>query len=90
MGHVRESFTPHPMDADTTLTVPAQAIGGFLAKTSGAISVAMKDANFADVIVVDEIPVTAGIYTPLPFNTTSGTNEIVVTLSGGASGTLAV
>lgn len=83
--NVRERFRPVPMAADTSTETPGTAIGGFLAKTSGTIT--MTDAD--GTVLVDAVPVTAGIFTPLPFIfKTSAGGEI--TLGGGASGTLGV
>jgi hypothetical protein len=83
--NVRESFRAQLMEADATAEVGGSRVGGFLAKTSGAITVT--DAN-GD-ILVDAVPVTAGIYTPIPFAFFTSAGGTVV-LSGGASGTLAV
>lgn len=89
MTFVRESFNPVPMAADSSYDIKGSHMGGFLAKTSGTISVVSKDAlGTNDVTLVDAVPVTAGIYTPIPINfpAINGT----VTLAGGASGTLMV
>lgn len=89
MGYVRERFNPIPMAANANYNVTGMHIGGFLAKTSGTITVVSKNAQgTADVTLVDAVPVTAGIYTPLPmiFPAVGAT----VTLAGGASGTLLV
>lgn len=86
---VRERFNPVPMAADANYNVTGMHIGGFLAKTSGTITVVSKNAQgTADVTLVDAIPVTAGVYTPLPiiFPAVGAT----VQLGGGASGTLLI
>lgn len=89
MGQVRERFSPKPMAANTTLAIAGPYLGGFLAKTSGTISIVAKDATGTnDVTLVDAVPVTAGIYTPIPIVVPA--TGYTVTLAGGASGTLMV
>ena len=87
--NVRERFNPVPMAANTSYEVIGQFIGGFLAKTGGTITVTSTRADgTGSVNYVDAIPVSAGVYTPIPleFPYRRGT----VTLAGGASGTLFV
>ncbi len=87
--HVRERFSPKPMAADTSLVINGPYLGGFLAKVSGTISVVAKDTlGTSDVTLVDAVPVTAGIYTPIPIVVPA--TGYTVTLAGGASGTLMV
>lgn len=86
MSAVRESFAPHLIEANGSYQVRGAYIGGFLAKTSGTISITDTSTG---TLFVDAVPVTAGIYTPLPFNVTSIAG-MLVQLAGGASGTLAV
>lgn len=89
MSFVRERFNPVPMAANASYNITGQHMGGFLAKTAGTITVTSKDANgINDVTLVDAVPVSAGVYTPIPiiFPSTGAT----VTLALGASGTLMV
>lgn len=79
---VRERFHPVAMDADTEYPLTGIHMGGFLAKTNGTITVTEVDGT----VLVDAVPVTAGIYTPIPC--TFQNTGAVVTLAGGASGTL--
>lgn len=89
MAHVRESFNAVPMAADASYEIKGSHMGGFLAKTSGTITVVSKDARGVDdVTLVDAVPVSAGIYTPIPINFPAING--IVTLAGGASGTLMV
>lgn len=89
MSQIRERFSPKPMAANATLTIAGPYLGGFLAKISGTISVVAKDAlGTSDVTLVDAVPVTAGIYTPIPIVVPA--TSYTVTLAGGASGTLMV
>lgn len=86
---VRERFSPKLMAADSSLAITGPYLGGFLAKTSGTISVTAKDAlGTSDVTLVDAVPVTAGGYTPIPIVVPA--TGYTVTLAGGASGTLMV
>jgi len=80
----QERYTPRALGADSVTVVPQQSIGGFLAKTSGFIAV----EDSLGVLLVDEVPVTAGVFTRIPAYL--GQNGGTVTLSGGASGTLFV
>lgn len=87
--NVRERFNPVLMAANASYTIRGQNIGGFLAKTAGTITVTSTDASGLNAVtLVDAVPVTAGVYTPIPleFPARGGT----VTLAGGASGTLFV
>lgn len=82
-GNVQERYTPEVVGVDTTITLYSNSIGGFLAKTAGTISV----VDGSGTTVVDEHPVAAGGYYPLPFYL--GTSGGTFTTAGGASGTLA-
>jgi len=89
MTQVRERFSPKPMAANAVLTITGPYLGGFLCKTSGTITIVSKDAGGTiDVTLVDAVPVTAGIYTPIPIVVPA--TGYTVTLAGGASGTLMV
>lgn len=86
---VRERFSPKPLGVNVTREIPGLYLGGFLAKTSGTISVIAKDTlGTGTVTVVDAVPVTAGFYTPLPTVLEAAGYSVV--LAGGASGTLFV
>lgn len=79
--HVKELFSGLRMAANTSLTFQdIRSIGGFLASATGTIAVT-EDG----VTIVAATPVTEGVYTPIPLSI-SGT--AVVTLAGGAAGTL--
>jgi hypothetical protein len=83
MAAIQERYNPRVIGVNTTVTLTTQALGGFLVKTSGTITVV--DAK--GTTVVDAVPVTAGIYVPLPFYLQG--NGGTFTTAGGASGTLA-
>jgi len=82
MSKFQEAYSAQAMAANATFQ-PGSFIAGFLAKTGGTLT--LTDA--AGVVRVDAVPVTAGVYTPMPFFT--GGPGATVTLAGGASGTLA-
>ena len=87
MSQIQERYRPVAIAANATATLPATCnIGGFLCKTAGAITV----VDSKGVTVIDAVAVSAGIYTPMPFQLAGGGTPIVVTLSGGAVGTLGV
>lgn len=89
MGRVRESYNPKPMAANVSLDVHGSALGGFLAVTSGTLTVTAADAlGNGAVVLVNAVPVTAGIYTPIPLDVPA--TGYTVALAGGASGTLFV
>jgi hypothetical protein len=89
MSFVRERFNPKPMAVNASEQIRGIYLGGFLAKTTGTITIVGKNSTGeTDVTYVDAVPVTAGVYTPIPI--TLPTPEFTVTLLGGASGTLMV
>lgn len=83
--NVRESFAAQLMAVNASLTRGGTRMGGFLAKTSGAISI----TDGAGTLIVDTVPVTAGTFTPIPIMFQQETG-FTAALSGGASGTLFV
>lgn len=85
MSNVRETFAPHVMGVNATAERGGSSMGGFLAKTSGFITITGKSGSLA----VDTVPVTAGVYTPIPISFQQSMGFTVV-LSGNASGTLFV
>jgi hypothetical protein len=89
MSFVRERFNPVPMAADSTYLIRGAHMGGFLAKTAGTITITTPSADgLTTITIVDAVPLTAGIYTPIPVMFPYRT--ATVTLAGGASGTLMV
>lgn len=88
--NVRERFNPVLMAANTSYVVRGPSMGGFLAKTSGTITVTATDARGnGSTNFVNAVPVTAGAYTPIPLEFPAGAGG-TVTLADGASGTLFV
>lgn len=83
MAAIQERYNAIPMAVDSAVS-PGSFIAGFLAWTSGTLTLTSATGQ----TLIDEVPVTAGVYLPLPFST--GGPTAVVTLAGGASGTLAV
>lgn len=86
-GNVFEQYNPHVMGVNATLKIGGSGIGGFLAATSGTITVNTTDDQGAAITIVNAVPVTAGFYTPLPFRLQQSQGCTIV-LGGGASGTL--
>jgi hypothetical protein len=86
--NVKERYAPVPMAADSSIRVSGSNLGGFLCVASGTVTVT--DAN--NVVIVDTLPVTAGVYYPMPFLITYEGSQpgYLVELAGGAAGTLAV
>jgi hypothetical protein len=83
---IQERYIPVPLAANAVYNFSAgspSGVAGFLAVTAGTITVTRSDGT----VVLNAIPIAAGTYTPMPFYVGSGA---VVTLAGGASGTLAV
>lgn len=80
--NVQEIYAPQPIAANGAATVKGNQLGGFLCTVSGTLTVTLSDAT----VIVNAVPVTAGVYTPLPF----GLNGLTATvqLAGGAAGTL--
>ncbi len=70
--------------ADTALSTDAIQLGGFLPKTAGTITVVDK----AGTTVVSASPVTAGVWVDIPGYLGVNGIKAVITLAGGASGTL--
>lgn len=79
---IQEHYNGKPMAANTSLNCGA-GIAGFLPTVSGTLTVTDADGT----VLVNAVPVTAGIYVkiPLGFRSASGGS---VTLAGGAAGTL--
>ena len=81
-SRIREAYKPVPMGVDATLILGSHTLGGFMAVTSGTITIV---ATNTGTTVLDAFPVTLGVNTPLVM---SFENGCTVTLGGGASGTL--
>lgn len=84
---VRERYTPHPIGANGTLVLTGDSLGGFLCISAGSITVVRNNDDGSTTTIINALPVTAGVYVPLPFYL--GKNNGTVTLAGGASGVLA-
>lgn len=84
--HFQERYSYAIVGVNSTYTEPQgspTAIAGFLAVTAGTVTVTKSDGT----VVVNAVPVTAGVYTPMPFHV--GPRFTIMT-AGGASGTAAV
>jgi hypothetical protein len=85
MTAVRERYRPQPIALNGTYQVRGGQIGGFLAITAGTLSLTAFDGT----ALIAAVPVSAGVYLPLPFLLPTSEGGTVV-LAGGASGTLAI
>ena len=83
-----------PIAVNGSVALGGNHIMGFLAVVSGTLSVGVQDGvngtSITAVTVVDAVPVTAGVYTPIPGYAPAVPSGITVTLAGGAKGTLFV
>lgn len=84
MSVVQEVFSPALIAANGTFTGAPAALGGFVCNTSGTLSMTLGGFPF-----LTTMPVTAGVYYPLPFAIPAGAT-VVVTAAGGAGGILGV
>lgn len=90
-SRVKERFQGLNMAADTAVELGGGGVAGFIAKTSGTITITAPNGATGTVVtetILDAIPVTAGQNLPIMINfpQEGGT----VTLAGGASGTLLI
>lgn len=91
MGVVSERYSPVVVGVNATVTTTGgNSIGGFLCVTSGVITLS-NNAVLAGVpqpvTFFTNLPVTAGVYVPIPFVMRNGYTLVA---SGGASGVLGV
>ena len=91
MGTVAERYSPRPVAANGVITdYGVNSIGGFLCVTSGTLTLT-NNSNIRGVaepvVLFTNLPVTAGVYYPMPFRVNGG---FTLTCSSGASGVLGV
>lgn len=84
MATVQEIYNPVVVGVNTTVKLTQHQTGGFLALTAGTLTI----VNQAGVTIVNAVPVTAGVYLPIPFSLGVEGSAATVTTAGGASGTL--
>lgn len=88
---VTESFGPIPFAADADgLIIGSQggALGGFLCTASGTVTLSYGQSG-GGAAIVNQVPVSAGVFLPMPFEIPPGV-FLFATLAGGAAGTFAV
>lgn len=85
MAQVKEYYNARALGANVTSKLTGGHMAGFLAVTSGTLTLVDGGGN----TVVNAVAVTAGVYLPIPAMFTPG-DQAAVTLAGGASGTLFV
>lgn len=81
--------SPMVLGVDASADIGSANVAGFLPKTAGTISIRNRRAQ----LIVDAVPVVAGVYLHLGFklrndDVTTPETKASVTLGGGASGTL--
>ena len=82
MGTIQERYHGTAMAANTTFTVTGNSVAGFICVTAGTLTITRADGT---TILVNALPVSAGVYYPLPILVAAGAT---VTLASGASGTI--
>lgn len=86
---VQESYTPWPLAANgLVIGAAGGAIGGFLCTTTGTIRLNY-GIDGSGGIFLPTMPVTAGVFTPIPFSVPPGAYAYC-TLAGGALGTFGI
>jgi hypothetical protein len=86
---IRERYDPVVIGANSTYDIKRSSIGCFLCTTTGTITLSTKAVEGeAAVTLLSAMPVTAGVYYPLPFFL--GVNGGIFTTGGGAIGVLGV
>jgi hypothetical protein len=71
------------LTAGATVNVKSQSLGGFLCDTTGTITVTMTHGANNAKVLVEDLPVTAGQFYPMPIKVTA---EGVRFVSTGAEG----
>lgn len=84
MAVVQEYYNPIVMAANSTVKLTQHQLGFFLAVTAGTISA----TDQAGTTIINALPVTAGVYYPLPIALGVQGGAASFTTAGGASGTL--
>jgi len=84
MSTVQEIYNPVVVGVNATVALPQHQLGGFLALTSGTITV----LDQKGVSILTAFPVTAGVYLPIPLSLGKEGSQASITTAGGASGTL--
>lgn len=81
---VKERYNPNIMAANATFNIAGPSVGGFICTVSGSLSI----TDNVGKAILTAFPVSAGVFHPIPIFI--GNNGGVITLSGGAAGTLLV
>lgn len=85
----QERYQPVLIGVNGTFEIDGNSLGGFLCVTAGNITVTkVNEISGANDTIINALPVTPGIYYPLPFFL--GSNGGTFTAAGGASGTLGI
>lgn len=86
MASIQEQYKPVILAANASVISNSMGVGGFLCITSGTLTISKNTQ--AGTIIVNAMPVTAGTWVPMPLFV--GTDGMVITAAGGASGVLGV
>lgn len=81
---IKERYTGTSLGANATYLITGQSFGGFLAVTSGTLTI----TDSAGTTILNAFPVTLGNYYRIPLYL--GVRGGTLTLAGGASGTVLV
>ena len=77
---------PVPMAANASHTFDGSGLDGFLPVTAGTLTITTSQG----LVIVNAVPVSAGVPLPLPYSFPDGSLSATVQLAGGASGTLSI
>ena len=77
---------PIQVGANTTVSFDGSGVDGFIPYTDGTVTI----TTALGLVIVNAVPVTAGVPIPLPFLLPDGSQGGTVTTAGGASGILCV
>lgn len=85
---VQERYNALVLGVNGTSRINATGVAGFLCETAGTLNLTRTNDVGTVVTLLTALPVSAGVYVPIPF--LIGSKGGSITLAGGASGTLAI
>lgn len=89
MSVIQERYNPVVVGSNSSVPIHGNNVGGFLCVTSGTVSLVTNPADGKEATTLfTGLPVTAGVYYPIPFYL--GRNGGVFTSASGAGGCLGV
>lgn len=78
--NIEEAYKPKPMTADGVVFSGAGNLAGFICTVSGTLT--LKNTDTSGDVVVNALPVTAGVYHPLPLTFGAGCYADFTTAQG--------